>query len=333
MALRKLLRGGQSDLVKRKNQTWYTRRLRIVAEDVKQETTTEIKKLATQLSKLDTEFGVAERVTAHRSVASIIDHARKSFTMPVNVRRTAQSVVMLGLRSTDDWFTRYMQRYGIPLQVGLLPQPKIQDSLPTTMATSDAVARRLTRAQRLAIERQRRQAQLGIQAGTVRPLATLSIIQGQSAIQQAFDDAVDTNIGLISSIPEQYYDRVQEVLFDHVATAQRWESLSDKLRDGIDQVNDLVDYRVDLIARDQSSKIAAAFNEARSAAVGISQYTWQTAGDERVRDSHAENDGQVFSFDEGAPLDDGSLGNPGDDINCRCAALPLVEEAEEEEAA
>ena len=331
MAVRKLLRSGQTDLVKRMNQTWYTRRLRIVAEDVKQEITTEIKKLATQLSKSEGELGLGERVTAHRSVAAIIDQARKGFTMPVDVRRTAQSVVTRGLRSTDEWFTRYMQRYGIPLQVGLLPQPKIQDSLPTKMAMNDATARRLTRAQRLEQER-RRQAQLGIRAGTVQPLATLAIIRGQSAVQQAFDDAVDTNIGLISSIPEQYYDRVQEVLFDHVASAERWESLSDKLRDGIDQVNDLVDYRVDLIARDQSSKIASAFNEARSASVGITQYTWQTAGDERVRETHAANDGQLFSFDEGAPIDDG-MGNPGDDINCRCAALPYVEEAEEEEAA
>jgi len=333
MTLRKYLRSGQADLVKRKNQTWYTRRLRIVAEDVKQEITAEIRNLATKLSKSEGELDLGERVSVHRSVADIVDKARKGFTMPIDVKRTAQQVVTLGLKSTDDWFTRYMQRYGIPLQVGLLPQPKIQNSLPTTMATSDATARRLTRAQRLAIERQRRQVQLGISAGTVQPLATLAIIRGQSAIQQAFDDAVDTNIGLITSIPEQYFDRVQEVLFDHVATAERWESLSDKLREGVSQVNDLADYRVDLIARDQSSKIAAAMNEARSASVGISQYTWQTAGDERVRESHAENDGQVFSFDQGAPLDDGSLGNPGDDINCRCAALPLVEEAEEEEAA
>jgi SPP1 gp7 family putative phage head morphogenesis protein len=331
MAVRKLLRSGQTDLVKRQNQTWYTRRLRIVAEDVKQEVTTEIRKLRSQLAKSEGEIALSERVNVHRSVASIIDHARKSFSMPVDVRRTAQTVVTLGLRSTDDWFSRYLQRAGIPFHPGLLPQPKVQDSLPKTMATSDAPARRLTRAQRLEQER-RRQAQVGIRAGTVQPLATLAIIRGQNAVQQAFDDAVDTNIGLISSIPEQYYDRVQEVLFDHVASAERWESLSDKLRDGIDQVNDLVDYRVDLIARDQSSKIASAFNEARSAAVGISQYTWQTAGDERVRETHAANDGQVFSFDEGAPIDDG-MGNPGDDINCRCAALPYVEEAEEEEAA
>ena len=328
---RAYLRSGGSDLVRRKNELWYRRRLKIIAEDVKAEATSEMRKLIAQIPRSSDEIAVSERVTVHRTVAQIIDQVRKNFTMPVNVRRTVQAAAQLNLHATDEWFVRHLQGYGIPLKVGLLPQPKIVDPMPHRLG--DAVPRGLTRAQLLARERRRRQVQAGIRAGTVQPLATLAIFRGQAEIELAFNAAVDTNIGLISSIPEQYYDRMQEILFDHVATAERWETLSDKLRDGIAQVNDLVDYRVDLIARDQSSKMAAAFNEARCAAVGIEQYIWQTAGDERVRESHAENDGQLFRFDEGAPLTDGSLGNPGDEINCRCIAGPYVEEAQEEEAA
>jgi SPP1 gp7 family putative phage head morphogenesis protein len=328
---RAYLRSGGSDLVKRKNELWYRRRLKIIAEDVKAEATSEMRKFIATVGTSSDEIAVSERVMVHRHIANIIDHARKNFTMPVDVRRTVQFAARLNLHSTDEWFARHLQGYGIPLKAGLLPQPQISDAW-RHRAFGDAAPRSLSRAQRLARERRRRQVQAGIRAGTVQPLATLATFRGQHEIELAFNEAVDTNIGLISSIPEQYYDRMQEIMFDHVATAERWESLSDKLRDGIAQVNDLVDYRVDLIARDQSSKMAAAFNESRAAAVGITQYTWQTAGDERVRETHAENDGELFSFAEGAPIDSG-MGNPGDDINCRCVALPYVEEAEEEEAA
>lgn len=44
-------------------------------------------------------------------------------------------------------------------------------------------------------------------------------------------------------------------------------------------------------------------------------YIWRTTGDNKVRSSHAERDGKVFSWDlppEG--------GHPGEDYNCRCRA-------------
>lgn len=47
-------------------------------------------------------------------------------------------------------------------------------------------------------------------------------------------------------------------------------------------------------------------------------YIWITQGDERVRTSHAERDGGIF--DAANPPEGG---NPGDDYNCRCQAVPV----------
>lgn len=46
-------------------------------------------------------------------------------------------------------------------------------------------------------------------------------------------------------------------------------------------------------------------------------YIWRTSGDDRVRASHAANNGRIFSWD--APPE---TGHPGVDYNCRCWAEP-----------
>lgn len=46
-------------------------------------------------------------------------------------------------------------------------------------------------------------------------------------------------------------------------------------------------------------------------------YIWHTAGDDKVRPSHAANEGLVFAWNNPPPT-----GNPGDEYGCRCTAEP-----------
>lgn len=72
--------------------------------------------------------------------------------------------------------------------------------------------------------------------------------------------------------------------------------------------------------------------EARNAGVEIKKQ-WLTAGDDRVRDSHEELDGQTFELED--KFEKGSTGSladaPGhfgvaaEDINCRCTMISVVE--------
>lgn len=48
------------------------------------------------------------------------------------------------------------------------------------------------------------------------------------------------------------------------------------------------------------------------------QYIWRTQHDNKVRPSHAANEGQVFSWNDPPPL----TGNPGDEQGCRCWGDP-----------
>jgi len=47
--------------------------------------------------------------------------------------------------------------------------------------------------------------------------------------------------------------------------------------------------------------------------------------DERVRDSHADMEGQVCRFDD-PPIVDGEPANPGEPVQCRCYSDPYFED-------
>lgn len=132
-------------------------------------------------------------------------------------------------------------------------------------------------------------------------------------IQAAVAAATQANIELITSIPSQYLGKVSDAVLDNFVEGTRWEDLAKV----IEQVGETTESRAKLIARDQTSKMNGAFNEERQTSLGIDQYIWQTSGDERVREEHAANDGQIFDWDKPP-----ATGHPGEDINCRCVAIP-----------
>ena len=79
--------------------------------------------------------------------------------------------------------------------------------------------------------------------------------------------------------------------------------------------------RANLIARDQIASLNGELTQVRQATMGVTRYTWRSSRDELVRDTHEEFDGQVFTWATGSPE-----GHPGEPINCRCVAEPVLDE-------
>ena len=77
-----------------------------------------------------------------------------------------------------------------------------------------------------------------------------------------------------------------------------------------------------MLARDQVGNYFAKVTKKRQTQAGIKHYIWASVGDDRVRDNHAEWDGQRFSWKNGSP--NGT--HPGQEINCRCVAMPSEKE-------
>lgn len=145
----------------------------------------------------------------------------------------------------------------------------------------------------------------------------LSAYLGNSPrIAEKVNAMTTANVQLIKSIRSQYLDKVQNAVTQAMVNGTLNKDLVQQIKD----IGKTTEKRAIFIARDQSSKLNAALTQARHEDVGITKYTWSTSGDERVRESHAEKEGQVFEY-ANPPAD---TGHPGHDFNCRCVAIPYL---------
>ena len=135
-------------------------------------------------------------------------------------------------------------------------------------------------------------------------------------IVERVNELTVSNIQLIKSIRTQYLDKVQNSVMQAMVQGTLNKDLAEQLK----KLGKDVENRAMLIARDQSSKLNAALTRARHEEVGIKKYMWSTSGDERVRASHAEKDGQIFEYTNPP------TGHPGHDVNCRCVQIPVLDD-------
>ena len=80
------------------------------------------------------------------------------------------------------------------------------------------------------------------------------------------------------------------------------------------------------IARQESSLLLSEYSKQQYLNNGIKKYIWSTSNDERVRKLHRELNNTIQEFDK-PPIDDlnGKRHNPGENFNCRCVAIPILE--------
>lgn len=151
----------------------------------------------------------------------------------------------------------------------------------------------------------------------IRTVLGVNPILNESYLEAQVDSFVQRNASLIKDIPEASLKRVETKLRTGV---ERGLSAK-KLTEGVQNELRIAKNRAKLIARDQTNKFMGKLNELRQTELGITEYVWSTSRDERVRHSHATKEGKVFKWSK-PPAD---TGNPGDDINCRCVGIPVLD--------
>ncbi len=141
------------------------------------------------------------------------------------------------------------------------------------------------------------------------------------------------NIDLITNLTDAMRERVEEIISERLgqvaASRSNFEpgvdtpkNLSEALQEGLE----FSKARANLIARDQTLKLNGELTRVRQQNAGIEEYIWTTSHDERVRDTHAELDGQRFRWDNPP-----EPGHPGEDYQCRCTAFPVIPGLTDEE--
>lgn len=124
------------------------------------------------------------------------------------------------------------------------------------------------------------------------------------------------NAGLIRSLPEQELERVSGIIERGLQEGKRYSAVSADLQASFG----ITDRRARLIARDQTKKLNASLTKLRQQEIGVEEYVWRTSLDERVRPTHAANEGKTFRWDKPP-----KTGHPGDEVNCRCTAEAVLD--------
>jgi SPP1 gp7 family putative phage head morphogenesis protein len=144
----------------------------------------------------------------------------------------------------------------------------------------------------------------------------LGLKMSDQTISAWLSGKVERNVGLIKGLTDDQFN-VFNTKINKLFTGGEFDrqAVAGAAKDAFG----VGDSRAKLIGRDQVSKATGELNSIRQKEVGIDKYRWLTSGDSRVRSSHAENNGQVFEW--GSPP---STGHPGEDIQCRCVAIPII---------
>jgi len=148
---------------------------------------------------------------------------------------------------------------------------------------------------------------------------------GDSAVGRAAVALQGEQVSLIRSLPIKAGERAQQLAVDATINGRRAEDVAGDLRN----IGRVTEARAMLIARTEIAKANSTMTQARSAALGSTAYIWRTAGDEAVRESHAEMEGEVVRWDQPPTLSDGTTTHAGQIYNCRCFAEPIFPDLEE----
>ena len=138
-------------------------------------------------------------------------------------------------------------------------------------------------------------------------------------------ELVTKNVGLIQTIPRDAAARAQKLAIGATQTGKRASETAAELMKST-QVSESNAVR---IARTETARANSAINRARAQSVGADDYTWQTMQDGDVRETHADMQDEVCSYND-PPAPEGEENyNPGEIYNCRCFAEPILSKLED----
>jgi SPP1 gp7 family putative phage head morphogenesis protein len=130
-------------------------------------------------------------------------------------------------------------------------------------------------------------------------------------VRQTFKRRLEIQIG---GDLKEHLDFVEKEIVNGVKEGLRAESLASKFEKRMEMGR----RKAELSARDILGRFNAVQSRSKMESLGVTQYRWMTAGDERVRDVHAALDGSIQNWNQ-PPLP----GHPGEDWMCRCESIPI----------
>lgn len=203
-----------------------------------------------------------------------------------------------------------------------LPFPERQ-----VYATSEAAYRQAMRAERrmlvrLGANRGSLAARLGVDEGGLLGVDIAPSAEDRAALRAwAAGVEGESGIGLMRSEYSKRIERLDERIAAWVRDGTSTRAIVSEIHASLG-----TDRRhAELVARDQIAKLNGAITKSTQGAAGIVEYTWRSSSDGRTRKAHAQANGNPYAWNnpqvEGV---DGRMVHPGEDIQCRCTAIPVI---------
>lgn len=145
-------------------------------------------------------------------------------------------------------------------------------------------------------------------------------IESNPTIQAFIKAKIKENTSYITSMRDKYVAQLQSDIYRAISDGKG----ATELTNAIVKRTNMSYNHARLIANDQTGSILAELNKYRATHAGFEKYRWQSMEDGRVRPKHQELDQKIFSYDDPDGGDNGQL--PGEPINCRCVALPVIDD-------
>lgn len=160
-------------------------------------------------------------------------------------------------------------------------------------------------------------------AGLKEPRATYN-----QAVANTLSATQDFNSTLITGIQQEVHEKLYSAVMLSLTSPSPEEQGMAGIEKALKEAGITSKKRIDLITRDQTSKVYAALSDDRMRENGVFKFKWLHSSAGKVpRQTHVDKDGEVFELDdprlwEGPKSDQGP---PGWAINCRCRKLPIIE--------
>lgn len=104
---------------------------------------------------------------------------------------------------------------------------------------------------------------------------------------------------------------------------QRAENLVQMIKDNYH----VSENKAKFLARQETSMLMSKYRETRYRDIGSQKYRWSGAGDEREREDHKELNNKIFLWSDPPVVNrqTGKRAHPGEDFNCRCIAVGIID--------
>lgn len=142
------------------------------------------------------------------------------------------------------------------------------------------------------------------------------------AQRDALGGIISSNVALIKSIPQQYFNQVEQLVFSSVTAGRDLKEITDELQ----RRYMITRKRAKLISKDQNNKATGALTRVRRLELGLTEALWlHSHAGKKPRPTHVKMHNREFNIAQGMwdPAERKYI-QPGELINCRCTSRPVI---------